>query len=306
MAYVRKVSASQINMHTGCNRLYYYKYILKLKEPSTVALICGSFFHSIHERFFELNPRDCNINFRNYTTEFYNYADKVFDEVLNEDRTSFGKPVPSYSKQLQTVCDDDFTYIKALTDVKKSVKNWMALYIMQFQAYAENAKGFAQAFYMSCPVRNEMEIKHPKFTGFIDSVIKKDSLTILRDLKTSKIFRSAHDDSYERQLNLYCYGYHYMTDEIADFGSLFYAKYGIEALYKFDKKNIIDDMEILIDSFYDLTESKSIDTYPCNYNYMFCTCKASKHPEGFKDGAFRCYYDKYCNQEIDGYDIVYD
>jgi len=307
MAYTRKISASQINLYHECPRKYFYKYILKIKEPAAIALTKGSFAHSIVETFFTLNPRDCNINLRNYKTEFYNYGLEIFNKVLNEPRNYFGKPLPSYKDELTAVCDGDlFEYAKALADIKKYMNNWITLYIMQFEGYTESAKGFAQAYYMSCPARNELEIKHPKFTGYIDEVINKNDMIIVRDLKSSKIYKCAHSEEYELQLNLYCYGYNYMYDVVPDIGSVWFMRYGIEALYKFDKKNIISDMELLIESFYDTTESHDILTYPCNYDYQFCTCKASQHTDGFKDGKFRCFYEKYCDQEIDGFDINYE
>lgn len=307
MAYTRKISASQINLYHECPRRFYYKYVLKIKEPPSEHLIKGSFFHSIVERFFDLNPRRCDINLRNYKTEFYTYANDVFEQVLNEPRIVFGRPMPSYKTQLDEVYNyNDFDVAKALVDVKKIMYNWLALYLISFETYSESAMGFAQAYYMSCPARNELEIKHPKIIGYIDEVIKKDDMVIIRDLKTSKIYKCSFNDEYERQIKLYCYGYNYMYDEIPTIGSVFFARYGIESLYKFDKNNIIQEMEDLINWFTDVIISKDIESYLCNHQYQFCTSSASLNPNGFKNGKTRCYYDRFCNQEIAGFDIDYN
>ena len=69
---------------------------------------------------------------KNYETEFPKYMDSVIEKVLKAHRTSFGKDVPTYEEELKEVTKDKFEYVKALVDVKKIMRNFLTLFLIQF------------------------------------------------------------------------------------------------------------------------------------------------------------------------------
>lgn len=296
MGYKRKVSASQINLYNECPRRYYLKYKKHIEEPTTEALIKGSFVHATIEEFYKLMPKGCGITLTNYTTEFPKYMDSVIDKVLIMPRTRFGKKVPTYDEELKNVTNDDFKYAKALTDVKIIMRNFLTLFLMQFEQYANNSEYFSQAWYSIRIKFSELELSTDTFIGFIDSAIVKDDKLILVDYKTSKHHRLAFSKEYELQLNLYAAMYYKLFNVLPDYVCCYFVRYGIQSYYKIDKSTVVNDMENVIKEFIENTQSDDLKLYPMNYDYTFCTCNEATNKKNRGKGW--CFFQKWCNGEV--------
>ena len=305
MVYQKKCSASQIALYQKCSREYYYSYILKIKAPKTLALVKGSATHKILEEFFTLDPRKCSINVRNYKTEIYTYADSIIEKVMKSPNISFGKEHQSFYNELKELCTDDFQLAVEMVDIKNTIHNYLVLFIMQLDNYIKKYENWPQSYYMSRPRFREYEISLPNFVGYIDAIIEKDGLLIVQDYKTSSLFRTTFDETYVQQLKLYAWGYYKLNGVIPDLGAITYLKFGKEMIIQFDKEKVIDEMEELVDWFFEQTKYKDIKYYSMNTGHQFCTNCKSKNPNGFKSGNI-CWYSRFCNQELNGLAINYE
>ena len=121
-------------------------------------MVRGSLIHAVLEEFYNLNPRGCGITLRNYNEGFQKYAMDVFDRVLTQPRTYFGKPVPTFKDELRSLCKDDFEYAKEVSSAKNITRNYVTYYCMQFEQFAEKFTIFAQCWYLLKPKFRELEI----------------------------------------------------------------------------------------------------------------------------------------------------
>lgn len=296
MAYKRKASASQINLYNACPRKWFLKYKVGIKEPKTVALTNGSFVHSIIEEFYKLNPKGCGINLNNYETEFPKYMDRVIEKVLKMPRKYFGKDIQTYEEELKEVTEDCFAYVKALSDVKTIMRNFLTLFLMQFQQTVNKCEFFSQVWYL-CRIKfSELELSTDDFLGYIDSGIEKDNKLILVDYKTSRYYKLSYVEDYELQLNLYAAMYYKLFNVIPDYCCVYFVRYGIQSYHKIDKMNVVREMEDVINKFKENTLSDNIEDYPMNYDYQFCTCKNCTTKKN--RGKSWCYYEKWCNGDV--------
>ena len=293
MAYQRKCSASQINMYNACPYKWFLRYKRGVKEPTNLSMTKGSMIHSIIEEFYKLNPKNCGITLRNYQTEFPNYIMKVFDKVLVEPRIVFGKPVPTYEQELKSLTTNDFEYIQELIDVKNMVKNYMQLFLMQFQQYARKSEYFNIAWYTARLKFSELELNTDNFLGYADSIIEKDGRLIVNDWKTSNYYKLGYSEEYELQLKLYAAKYAELHGTVPDFGAITFVRFGIQTLYPINKETVVDEANKIIADFLYKTESDEESDYKRNYEYQFCTCNLSKN----KDKNW-CFYQDICNEAI--------
>jgi hypothetical protein len=293
MSYTRKSSASQINMYNACPFKWYLRYKKGIKEPPSLPLVKGSMLHSIIEEFYKLDPKNCGITLRNYKVEFPNYSMQVFDKVLTMPRTYFGKSIPTYDEELRSLCKDDFEYAKEIIDVKNIVRNYMQLFLMQFEQYARKSEYFNIAWYTARIKFSELELNTDNFQGFADSIIEKDGRLIINDWKTSGYYKLGYSDEYYTQLKLYAGIYGKLHGDIPDYGCITFVRYGIQCLYPIDKDTIVEEADRIISEFMYKTESDDENDYKRNYDYQFCTCMKSKN----KDKNW-CFYQSICNEVI--------
>jgi hypothetical protein len=298
MTYTRKTSASQIALYQKCPREYYYKYKQKIKAPPTIALVKGSAVHAILEKFFLLNPRKSNINIRNYKTELYIYADEIIEKILHEPQKSFDKLKPSYYEELNLLCANEIELVKEIVDIKTTIHNYLILFIMSLDNYIKSYNNFPQSYYLTRPKFREFKIDLPNFTGYIDSIIENDDYIMIQDYKTSSLYKTGYNEEYIQQLKLYAWGLYKIKGIIPDVGSIMYLKYGREPIIEFNKETIIEEMDNLIEWFFEKTESDDINDYPMNSSHQFCTNCDSKNPKGFKNGG-GCWYSQFCNKELE-------
>ena len=280
-------------MYHECPYKWMLRYKKGIKEPPTKALIKGSFVHKVIEEFYALQPRGCGITLNNYKTEFQKYAMDVFDKVLIMGKTYFGKPTPTYAEELRAVCSDDFDYAKEIIDAKNIIRNYIQLFIMQFEQHARNATIFAQVWHTVKPHFNELELKTDDFIGFVDSVVIKDGALCLIDYKSSSLYKFGYSESYERQLHIYAAMYYKLYNEMPKYGVIVFLRFGVQCLYPINEDTIVEEVETLISEFYINTKSDNESDYMRNYDYSFCTCSKSKH----KDKSW-CFYQDICEEAI--------
>jgi putative RecB family exonuclease len=290
MVYSRKASASQINLYHSCPYRWYLKYKKGIKEPTTVPLIKGSLIHAVIEEFYKLNPKKCGITLKNYEIEFPKYMMQVFDNVLVMERKVFGKDAPTFNDELRNLCSNDIEYVKELSDAKTIIKNYMYLFLMQFEQYAKKADYFNIAWYSIRLKFSELELSTDTFIGYVDALIVKDGSLIITDWKTSHHYRLGYSEEYERQLKLYAGIYYKIYGVIPDYGCINFIRFGIQCLYPINKETIEQEVDDLISEFLDNTQSDDPNDYVKNYDYQFCTCNKSKH----KDKNW-CWYSTYCD-----------
>jgi len=293
VGYTRKCSASQINMYNSCPYRWYLRYKKGIKEPNSLPLVKGSMIHSIIEEFYNLNPKGCGITLRNYKSEFPNYITEVFEKVLIMPRTSFGKDLPTYEDELRSLCKDNFEYAKEILDIKNMIRNYMQLFLMQFEQYARKSEYFNIAWYSARLKFSELELNTDNFIGYADSIIEKDGRLIVNDWKTSGYYKLGYSEEYELQLKLYAAKYAELYGTVPDFGAITFVRYGIQTLYPINKETVVDEANKIIAEFMYKTESDNECDYKRNYDYQFCTCMNSKHKD--KDW---CFYQDICNEAI--------
>ena len=296
MVYKRKTSVSQINLYHSCPKKWYLKYKRGIKEPSTTALVKGSLVHATIEQFYGLNVKECGITLKNYKTEFPNYIIKVFDEVLIAKRQSFGKDVPTFKEELKALCSDEFEYAKEIVDARTIIRNYMQLFLTQFEQYAQKNEYFNRAWY-SCRLKfSELELNTDSFLGFVDGVIEKDGSLIIVDWKTSGMYKSlGYSSEYELQVKIYAAMYYKIHGVIPDYGCIVFCRYGIQCFYPINKDTIVEEVDKIISDFMINTQSDDENNYKPNYNYQFCTCNMSKNK-----GKGWCFYQDICNSYITG------
>jgi len=63
-----RLSPSSINTYIRCPREFYYSYVLRLPQPSSIHLIKGIIVHTVFEKFFG----------KTYRPDFENYCEELF------------------------------------------------------------------------------------------------------------------------------------------------------------------------------------------------------------------------------------
>jgi putative RecB family exonuclease len=300
MAYTKKASASQINLYKACPRKYYFKYIERIKEPQSIALIKGSLVHACIQKFYDLNPKKSNINLQNYKTEFYNYMDDVFERVLKSEKVVFGKTQRSYLEDMNELFDgNEIKIAREIVDVQNILKNYITVFLWQFEQYTESKTIFSQIWYMVKPKFSELELSTQDFLGFVDECIEKDGKLIITDYKTTKHYKLGYSEEYEIQLKLYCYFYYLLNGVVPDYGCIYFVRTGNQCLFPINKETLIPECKKILEDFFFCTKSTDITDYPMNPKYQFCTCILSKNAS--KDW---CFYQSMCDWDIENSNVV--
>ena len=302
----RKASATQINLYRSCKMRWFLKYVRKMKEPVTTALVKGSLVHSTIETMSKtFNPRkNTEVNASNYKTAWFTYIYGVFEEELTKPQIVFGKVQPSYEEQLREICGDDS--IKTgleIADAKQCITNFMVVYVMQFTEQLKSVKGgFSQAYYMLRPKFSEFEIQDEEFMGWMDEVFEKDGKIIINDIKSGgSYYKSGYSEEYRIQLSLYCYFYYKSTGVLPAYGSIKFVKLGRECLYPFSMDTIKEMEEVLAD-FKHGTQSVDITDYPPNLDYKFCCSRYASHKSS--RGKPWCAFAGFCDEHIEKSGLV--
>ena len=292
MGYVRKASASQINMLRGCRRKWYYSYVLKIKEPKSFPLLKGSLVHGSIENFYKLNIQKAGIHHDDYVEKFQAHMWEVFDAELIKPQSYFGKVLPSIKDDMKNIAEDEVQYAFEIADAKTMLKTFLEIYLREFGVQLKKYKNVPQAYYVCRPKFNEYVFNHPECNGFADAIIEKDGETLLVDYKSSQMFKSGFSTDNYIQLKLYCYLYYHQTGIMPSYGIISYIRFGKDVIYPMSK-DVIKEMEELLLWYKNVTATIDIENYPMNTEYQFCTCSTAKIKN--RRGKGWCFYADMCD-----------
>lgn len=294
--YKRRASASQLNLLLSCKRKWFYKYVERVKEPTTVAMLRGTWIHSTLEHFFtDMDIKKSGITKLNYKEKFNEYAFKVFDEQLVIGREYFGKPLPSIEEDIKLLCVDAISYAMEIAEARVMVRNFVNKFLIEFEQYVLKYDGqVGRCWYSIRPKQNELVFDFDDVIGYADEVYDYNGEPVIRDIKTSKLYKSGFSSENLLQLKLYSVLYYRKFGVLPKYGIIYYIRYSRECCYEFDE-SIIQEMEDLLLWYKDVTESVDIADYPRNLDYVFCTANcATKEKNRDKDW---CYFADRCSEE---------
>ncbi|MDD3039619.1 PD-(D/E)XK nuclease family protein [Bacteroides sp.] len=315
----RKASASQIIRWLRCPRSYYYAYKQRIKEPKTIHLIRGSLIHEVIEKSFDLDIKEEKITKANYKTKLPASIMHLYEQILEAPGNEFGRPIASPNEFFTELCGDKAN--DELETTRLMLTNYLSQYMMEIEQWTNKFNNFPKAYREVAPKFREMHIDLGYIQAYLDQVYEVEGSVIIADLKTSTLTTgkavncdsyvpngvTGLNDEYVLQLFIYAWMYWKQTGVYTDWLMLKYLKYGYEFAIPFkfmDRDKIFKDIELLIDTFIEATESDDINDYPMNtegspriplwnVHNTFCSAKNTK----FAQRHF-CYYDRYCNEAI--------
>lgn len=293
MAYVRKASASQLNMLHACPMQWYQNYIAQDKQPTTTAMLKGTLLHSVSETFYQLDIRNAGVHKDDYETKFKAHAWKVFDEQLEIPRKYFSKTLPSIKEDLQNLHPDPLNYAMEIGDCKMMVIEMLNTFLRDFKVKLQKYKNIQRSWYICKPKYTEYELSNEFAIGFIDEVLEIDGKIVIVDLKTSNSYRALFSESHYRQLKFYTYLFYLQTGKLAEYGVIKFIRTGFECCYPMGQ-DVISEMEREMDWYKKVTASTDINSYKCAVDYTFCTCNAATNVKNRGKGW--CYWAPKCNK----------
>lgn len=323
MAYKRRASVSQMQKYAACPRAWYWRYIRKVKDEKSVHLARGVHLHSVIEELSNTGPRAGKYSRKNYKTRIPELAFEIFEESYIAPGNYFGRPAPSVYEDFLEVFDNDEDAVEcAKADSRLMLQNYVDKFLVNLEMTFLKNGDFSKAVKAVRPSFTEWEIDMDQLTGYIDCIFEVHGKVMLSDLKTSKLPSGRAIDSdfyvptgftginpeYEFQLKVYLYAYYKLTGVKASYLALQYLAYGYETVMPTDYIDIdklVEEMDKLISTFMEITESQDIADYPMNYandvsnlphlhvDNTFCSC----HQGNMKGRGF-CAYDKFCNEEL--------
>lgn len=302
---------------------YRLRMLALIKEPPSIHLIRGSFAHLVIEELSEMMPRASGFNKNNYMQRIPELAWDLFEEIYERPGEYFGKVKPSVHEDLLELFENDEDAVQCAKDETwLQISNYIDKYLVNLQMMTAKSGDFSKSYKSCKPKFTEFEIDLENFTGFIDQVFQIGNMTVLADLKTSKLKVGKVPDAdfytplglsgieadYELQLFAYLWAYHKITGKKADYLSLNYLAYGCETAIPtkyLDMEEITAMMESMVAQFMEQTESTDIEDYPMNVDgslqilpqydleNAFCTCNGARFA-----GRNWCPYDHLCNVAI--------
>jgi len=324
MARKRHTSVSQLQKFMRCPRSWYYRYKQKLPEPASVYLIRGSLVHLVSETFTRtITPKTGGFNKNNFKVKIPEVFETLFTEALMAPGEFYGKPTKSPYVQYMELYENDETKVnEAISDAKAMLKNYIDKLMINIDMMLLQSGDFSKSFKTCMPIKQEMEIKVDDLTGFIDQIFEIGDKIVICDLKTSKMKSGKQaglsgyvplgltgiDPEYEFQLLIYLYAYWKMTGKVADYLALNYLAYGNEIVIPtkwINTDELFPEIETLINTFMQITESNDIEDYPMNCDgsvkllpgfeleNLFCSAKTAR----FAGRGF-CPFDRYCDECI--------
>lgn len=274
-----RLSPSSINTYLQCPREYYRIYIAKIKPPKNIHLIKGSIVHAVLEDLF-----------KGYQEDIRGRASALYEKKLE-----------SYSKSLEKLELDEFDLLVAKNDMENMIEEFVSYIERQMRNLMDigKAQNHSHAFYLIRPKFREMwvetELGEHTYTndsgeevtvpircgGFIDRIARQwDGTLSIVDYKTSSRTMPGIKEDYKRQISIYALLYYKQTGELPDTVSIFFLRYGQEAVIPVTQ-DLLDYGEKIITSVFQQTRSVDINDYqPAGGD----SCKFCTHEkEGNKD-----------------------
>lgn len=291
--YVRRASASQINMLHGCRMQWYQAYVLKNKQPQTAAMAKGTLLHSVSESFYDLNINTAGIHSDDYVEKFKAWGWKVFDNELDVPRKYFSKILPSISESLHEMFPNSVDYAFEIADCKQMVSELLDTFLRDYKVKLAKYGNTRQAWYVCRPSKTELELKTDDALGYIDELLEINGEFIIVDLKSSNAYKTLFSNSHRRQLQIYAFLLYEQTGKVASHGIIKWIRSGYESHYELGVDGI-EAGKTEIEWYKRITVSEDINDYPCNTEYLFCTCNAAKIEKNRGKGW--CYWAPECNK----------
>jgi len=236
------LSPSSINCFFMCPRLYYYKYILKLKDKPSIHLYRGSLIHSIIENTFKATKYDRKL------------VEKLPDKIANKWNPE---------NEIQITPDESEKYLNETIQMAVNFFNKFNEKI-EMALFEDKINSRNHAWNLLKPRMSEHRIilEDEQVQGIIDSIQEGFSKKVfIIDYKTSKIYKNIVSEEYIRQVRIYAYLYFKENNRLPDFVGLNYLRYG-EIYYFPVTDEMIKQAEADIDFVREKTKTTNMEDYP--------------------------------------------
>ena len=238
-----RLSPTSINTYFRSPRLFYYNYILKMKNPPNIHLYKGNFVHDALEKCFASTKYRELLPIFEKNMEKWN-PPKAIIEHMSEDELGFDHKAEA------------FMMLKMFA---RRFEDKLEMIMWEGKARDKN-----HAWNLIKPKLKEYRItdKERNILGIIDSVETNFHKQVyIIDYKTSKLYRHTLPEDYVRQLSLYAYMYRQEFGTIPDYVGINYLRYG--EVYMFPvTEDLVKKAEEDIDYVRTKITSTNIEDYP--------------------------------------------
>ena len=241
------LSPTSIIMWLGCPRQFYYKYVLKMPVPANIHMVKGNIVHNTLETFFKGEPQE-NLD--------------LHMEVL------FNKTLEKMKNELEDLKLDEEVIKKEVQDCRNMLDMFLRTFKvkMDYLVWANKANNFAHAFHLLKPKFREMWIENKDFNlcGYIDRVYTDwNGVVTIGDYKTSYKYGIGIKDEQEIQCALYALLFYLKQNEIPDYTSIIFIRFGEEVRTRVtpDQIKMITGIVKEVNS---KTKTDNPDDYPLN------------------------------------------
>lgn len=240
------LSPSGINTYMSCNYKFYLTYgPRRIREPNTAATTRGTLVHKVAE-----DLKDFRLTGQRATwkMELMDFAKGAFDRRWQESPSLHKEPA-DFKEQTRLM-----------------VRNYINSVIVDMEAMVFQKPNFGIKGIWTM-VRPKIEIKFDLveshgLRGTIDELIEKsedevflikqwtgpesaDDEVIISDLKTSKIYKIAWTDEYERQLKSYATMYFLKHGKVPNYGIIKFLAHGVQTVMKFRRSDVEEILELV-------------------------------------------------------------
>jgi len=247
-----KLSPSKIVTFNKCPRKFWYKYVLKIKEPPTPSTVRGTVFHKVLERFYDV------IDVKKLKNKSWPELAETFKQLLHNlsmiewskltpEQLSLFDDVEGWKKETQEFLD--FFAVKEAYRVSDFIKNNGLV----------SDEWFETSFHTVFKPRSQEEyIDFEDVHGYLDKTINLFGKGVgVVDYKTSKTpLPHVIDDSHLLQLKTYAYLFTRKNGFLPKHLSVYYARTGESVYYPVTEKDLIEVKE-LIDKIKSLPRDES-------------------------------------------------
>jgi len=240
-----RLSPSAIMTHMKCPREFYYSYILRLPQPTSIHLLKGGIVHKALEVFYK--GKFCK-DLESAMSGHYNDA----WEAKKEDLDTLGMTPEELQYEKEDGALQLYIYM-----IKFRMK-------MDMLMRCKKASSPSHAYYLLKPKFRELwlEDKDLNLCRFIDKVYKDfDGNLILGDFKTSQRYVFVLKTDYKLQTGIYALLYHRCKGIIPDGVSVIYLRFGDEVVTDVTPSMIKWALDILAD-VRSKTKTDDIEDYP--------------------------------------------
>lgn len=258
------LSPTSILTYLKCPREYYYNYILKLPIIKTIHLIKGSIVHNVLEDLFT-----------EYREDRLNFVEEDFETQWN-----------NHKKELEAL----ELKPSQLEKHKQDAINMLKMYVLTFNQKITNlittkAKDDNHAFNLLKPKFRELKLENDKIhlRGYIDRTYESFSGSVtISDYKTSSRYGVGIPENYKLQLGLYALLYYKETNEMPNYVSIIFLRYGEEVIMEVTPSLIKETLKTL-DRVWNETRTTDLKDYPKKESKLCGWCSYQDKCNGILD-----------------------